>query len=506
MKRYRNLSVALGVALALLACPAWGQGRVRPPHGELEQITESKPLTNDVLHLDNGDKISGTVLRLDDGMLVATGDLVEGKLRVPLKNVKLALFRTPKELPELPGDRLVFPNGDRLSVTLSGLEDDVLKATTSAGDTLDIKTERLTGVIFLRKPHTVYENDFESDELKGLTPVSGKWAIENGRLVQKERNASFSNATLKVTQDGRFQYEWTANLLSGYTYGFYFFAENNQSVHGGTSYLVLAQGRSIYLYKVLNDNQQYYANYTIPKRNKRTQFRLDYNPDNGHIILAVDGKDAFRYRDPQPIQSGRYVVLRVDSVGSFDDLAVRRLGGGRILATEAKARGRDIVCLANNDEVSGTVLSMDDETVLMKTDYDEDPVDIRRSYVSSVTFYRQASTAAGDASARITLVNDDVVTGRLIGLDAETLIVETDVLGRVTLSRALVRELRAADAGEDEIIRLRGNPPKGEPIFRRPGPGFGRLEIDGFGPRGFVVVDDGDEDVIIEEEGDDEVF
>ncbi len=499
MKRYRNLTVALGATLALLACPAWGQGRMgmRPPHGDLEQITESKPLTSDVLHLNNGDKISGTILRLDDGMLVAAGELVEGDVRVPLTHVKLALFRTPKDLPELPGDRLIFPNADRLSVTLNGLQNDVLKATTSAGDTLDIKTERLTGVVFARKPHTVYENDFESDDLKGLTPVSGKWAIEDGRLVQKERNASFSNATLKVTQDGRFQYEWTANLLSGYTYGFYFFAENNQSVHGGTSYFVLAQGRSIYLYKALNDQQHYYANYTIPKRTKRTQFRLDYNPDNGHIVLIVDGKDAFRYRDPQPIQSGRFVVLRVDSVGEFDDVVVRRLGGGRILAQEAKARGRDIVCLANNDEVSGTVLGMDAETVLMKTDYDEDPVDIQRSYVSSVTFYRQAATAAGDDSARITLVNDDVITGRLVQLDAETLVVETDVLGRVTLARALVRELRAADAVGEPIGDARDEEPV--PVLR--GVQRGR-----FGGGGFVVIDDGDEQIIIENEGDDDVF
>ncbi len=460
MKRHRCLSAVPAAVLAVLVCLGWAQGRIRPatgrpPRGNLEQIPESKPLSKDVVHLDNGDKVSGRILRLDDGMLIVAGELVEGEVRVPLKNVKLALFRTPKELPKLPADRLIFPNGDRLSVTMDRLEDGLLEATTSAGETVQVKTERLAGIVFERKPYTIYENDFESGELKGLKPVSGQWAIEDGLLVQKERNASFSNVTLEVMQDGRFEYEWVANLVSGYTYGFYFFAENDQSVHGGTSYFIMAQGKSLYLYKVRNDNQQYYANYTLTKRSKRARFRLDYDPSNGHIILNVDGNDVFRYRDPTPISSGRYVILRVDSVGSFDDLVIKRLGGGRILATEAKARGRDIVCLANNDEVSGTVISVDDETVLMKTDYDEDPVDIQRAYVSSLTFYRQASKPAQPGSAHVTLVNGDVVTGRLVGLDDKTVVVETDVLGRITLARSLVRELRTGDAEDEAVGELR---------------------------------------------------
>ena len=471
MKRHRNRYVALRMAramtpamtlaitLALLAPLPVAHGRITSisHHDGLQQIPELKPLTKDIVHLDNGDKVSGSLLRLDDGMLVVKGELVEGEVRVPLRNVKLALFRTPEETPKLPRNRLVFPNGDRLSVTITGLKDGVLGVTTAAGQALDVKAERLTAIIFGRDATTVYENEFETGKLDRIKPSSGKWAVENGLLKQKERNASFSMASLEVTQDGRFQYEWVADLVRGSTYGFYFFAENSQSVQGGTAYLILSQGRSIYLYKVLNDNQQYYAQYNLPKRRKRTRFHLDYDPGNGNIILEVDGKSAFRYRDPHPIQSGRYMLLRADSVGSFDDIVIRRLGGGRVLATEAKARKRDIVSLTNNDEVSGAIIAIDGETVLMKTDYDEDPVDIQRTYVSSVTFYRQASRPAGPGSARITLINDDVVTGRLTGLDADTITIETDVLGEITLERALVRELRTGDLAKGAVGRVLDN-------------------------------------------------
>jgi hypothetical protein len=442
MSHRRTLSALAALALAALAVQAPAQ-RQRPSSApaELEEIPEPKPLATDVVHLDNGDQISGSILRLDGRTLVVAGDLVEGEARLPLEHVALALFRTPEQVPELPGDRLVFPNGDRLSVRVNRVKDGSLVAATGSGQPLEVKTERLTGIVFEREPYACYENDFESDDLKGLKPISGKWAIEKGCLVQKERNAAFSNVALPVTQDGRFLYEWTALLSSGYTYGLYFFAQDADSVHGDTSYLILAQGRSIYLYKVLNSNQQYYASYEMPNRTNRTTFQLDYNPADGHIILRVNGTDAFRYRDPQPILTGRYVILRVDSLGSFDDVTIKRLGGGRLLATEAKARGRDIVCLTNNDEVAGTVLGMDEATVLMKTDYDADPVDVERRYVSSVTFYRQAATLPGDGELRVTLINGDVITGRLVGLDAENLVVETAVLGQLKLARTLVRNL-----------------------------------------------------------------
>jgi hypothetical protein len=316
--------------------------------------------------------------------------------------------------------------------------------------------------------------------------MSGQWAIEEGAFTQKERNASFSNASIEVLQDGRFQYEWVADLLAGYSYGFYFFASDGETVNGGNSYLIMAQGHSIYLYKVQDDNQQYYATHRLPKRNKRARFVLDYNPADGHMSLTVDGESVFRYRDPNPITSGRFVILRVDNVGSFDDIAIRRLGGGRILATEAKARGSDIVCLANSDEVSGTVLSVDAETVVMRTDYDVEPVDVVRDYVSSVTFYRQAAKIAGSDSTQLRLTNGDVLTGKLIGLDAEQAVIENDVLGQVKVPRALLRELRSAEAAGEAV-----DEPQGDPAGDAPDDAAGRVRINklgGMDPNGHVVI------------------
>jgi len=480
MSRCSNRTGALAAALAVLLC-ATGAFAQRRPARELEQIPAAKPQPHDVLHLRNSDKITGTILRLDAEAFIVEGDLVDGEVRVPVSNITLALFRTHDEVPEIPTDRLVFPNGDRLSIRLDHLGDGVLKATTSAGGQIEVKTERLTGLIFEREPFTVYSNDFESDDLKRIEPISGTWVIKDGALVQKERNASFSNAALDLVQDGRFKYEWAVNLVAGYSYGFYVFAENDTSVHGGTSYLIMAQGQSIYLYKVRNGNQQYLATYRLPKRIKHTQFLLDYDPTNGHIILTIDG---FRYRDPEPITDGRFIILRTDSVGSFDEITIRRLGGGRLLATEAKARGRDIVCLANTDEVSGTVISVDDATVLMRTDYDEDPVDIQRDYVSSLTFYRQAATSTEPGSFLVTLVNEDRLTGRLVRLDADALVLETAVVGQITLERALVRELRATD-GADEAVGKLGDEPGG---FRQVRPG--RVVVLKGGKRVNVLADD----------------
>jgi len=451
MRRYGYVTAALGVVLVLATGSVWGQRvhvrTAEPRHGDLEQLPDSAPRTNDAVLLDNDDRLSGTILRLEGEMLVVEPELIEGEVRIPFKNVKVALCRTPEESPALPGDRLIFPNGDRLRVTAHGLEEGVLQATTCTGEQIAVKTDALTGIIFERKAFTVYENDFESGELKGLTPLNGEWAIENGKLVQKRRNASFSNVALEVSQDGRFTYQWTADLMRGHAYGFYFFAENKESAHGRNAYFVLAQNQSIHLYKVRNNNQQYYANYTLRDRKQRTAFRLDYDPANGHIILNIDGKNAFRYRDPKPIQNGRYVLLRVDSVGSFDDLTIERLGGGPILATDAKARERDIVSLLNKDEVSGTIVSMDDETVRMETDYDEVSVDIQRSLISSLTFSRLASRPAPADSVRLTLMEGDVVTGRLISLDEEKVVVETDVVGTITLARTRLRECRMGEAG-----------------------------------------------------------
>ena len=103
MKRYWYVTVALGVVLVLAAGSVWGQERVmirtskRMAHGNLEQLPDSEPRTNDAVFLDNGDKLSGRILRLDGEMLVVEAELVEGEVRVPFKNVKVALCRTPVE-------------------------------------------------------------------------------------------------------------------------------------------------------------------------------------------------------------------------------------------------------------------------------------------------------------------------------------------------------------------------------------------------------------------------
>jgi len=449
----------------LVCLDAHGQRRPpgRGPSGDIEQIPESQPIERDVIHLMNGDKITGAIKRLDGNALIIAADLVDGDVRVPITNIGLTLFRTVEDRPSGLADRLVFPNGDRLSVTVESIEDGVLNGTTVAAQPMTIETDWLTGVIFERKPFVVYENDFESDDLKGLKPVSGKWAIQDGLFMQKERNASFSNATIEVLQDGRFEYEWAADLLAGYSYGFYVFASDGETVNGGNSYLIMAQGHSVYLYKVQDDNQQYLATHRLAKRNKRARFVFDYNPGNGQMTLAVDDQSVFRYRDPDPITTGRFVIVRVDNVGSFDDISIRRLGGGRILATEAKARGNDIVCLANSDEVSGSVLSVNPETIVMRTEYDVEPVDIVRDYVSSVTFYRQASKIAGADSARLYLTNGDVLTGKLIVLDDEHAVVENDVLGQIKVPRVLLRELRAAGAG-DVVGRADDEPVDGQNV------------------------------------------
>jgi small nuclear ribonucleoprotein (snRNP)-like protein len=462
----RCILAALVITAMLVALNAHGQGRYpgRPPNPNIEQVSETQPIDRDVIHLLNGDKITGSIKRLDGNALIVAADLVDGDVRVPIKNIGLTLFRTAEDGPSGLADRLVFPNGDRLSVTVDGIQDGVLSGTTVAGQSLAVKTDWLTGVIFERKPFVVYENDFEADDLKGLKPVSGQWVIEDGVFTQKERNASFSNATIEVLQDGRFEYEWVADLLAGYSYGFYFFASDGETVNGGNSYLIMAQGNSIYLYKVQDDNQQYYATHRLAKRDKRSRFVLDYDPANGQLTLDVDGENVFNYRDGDPITTGRFVILRVDNVGSFDDISVRRLGGGRILATEAKARGSDIVCLANSDEVSGSVLSVNPETVVMRTEYDVEPVDIVRDYVSSVTFYRQASKIPADDSARLMLTNGDVLTGKLVALDDEHAVVDNDVLGRVQVPRALLRELQAANDAGNAIGQTEDAPAEGRNV------------------------------------------
>jgi hypothetical protein len=229
------------------------------------------------------------------------------------------------------------------------------------------------------------------------------------------------------------------------TTGFYFFAANGKTIHGGNSYYVMLSGRSVYLYKCVNDNQQYYASYTIPSKEEAVRFHLEFHSGEGSIILSVNGEEAMRWKDPKPHEEGRFIILHANGSAAFDNVIVNRIGDSILPTLTAGSGDEDVVLFVNGDVISGTVDRVSQENVVVTTEYDPEGLVIAKSRVSSVRFKgeREADLTKADLHYRVIMWNGDVVSCAIHSLDGEEIKVESSSAGNLRFPRAIIKCIEA---------------------------------------------------------------
>lgn len=399
---------------------------------------------DDTIELVNGDLLTGKIADISQGVVRFDGQMIAGASSVPLRNIRRIFFPKPEGEGSKPeADQLIFPNGDRLSINIKSMDDKIIEGTTLTGDPLRLEKGKVSGLFFKKVPMKILEEHFDSDE-SGFTPVKGEWAVEEGQFVQKNKSSSSYRASALLRQQGRYNYKWTVDTSRSDVTGFYFFARDGTSVHGGNSYYLTLNGtKSVYLYKCQNNNQHYYASYTLSKGVEHVNFELEYDPGTGLIAIKINGEEAMRWKDTEPIQKGKYIILHANGRAAFDNVIVSHIGDSFLPSLAAASPDEDVILFVNGDILSGSVVSVDGENVAIEDEYDPEGIVISKTKISSLRFRMEKGEGllSPPRSYKWVMWNGDTLTGRLDYLDDKEIKIKSDSAGDLILPRRFLKRI-----------------------------------------------------------------
>ena len=425
---------------------------------EVRETTSSPPpeepageevFSEDTIEFKNGDRLTGNIESISDGSIVIDCQMIIGKSAVSLSDARKVFFtgktghtQTAYE------DQVVFPNGDRLSLSVSKLDEKFLEGETLTGDPLKLDKSRIEGIIFNRAAVKVMDERFDDAESTRFQGTSGDWVVVNGKYVQRKIGRSARGghkAYAPLTQRGRYIYKWTLDTSgeSSYYNGFYFFANNERSTHGGTGYQVSFRGQSVILYKIEGDRTRQLSSCDIPSEENRLECELEFDSGKGLIVLKINGRQVFSRTDARPVKKGKYVMIFSTGDASFDDIVIIRLGDNSLPQASSDESDEDIVLYVNGETLSGSVVSVTEEYVIVENEYDPEGMAIPKRMISSMRFKGAADAVPDETGTlwKFIMWNDDIITGEILTLDKDFLRTRSIFAGDLTIPRELVKSI-----------------------------------------------------------------
>ncbi|MEM9080334.1 MAG: hypothetical protein AAGC74_06540 [Verrucomicrobiota bacterium] len=122
----------------------------------------------------------------------------------------------------------------------------------------------------------------------------------------------------------------------------------------------------------------------------------------------------------------------------------------------AEESGRDLLRFKNGDVLHGTYLGLDEGPVaLWKSNEAEDQIAFNTINLRKLLFNKGRAKKAITTTGLIELVNGDLIPGSISSLGSESVTIQTDFAGLITLPRS-------------QVVRLSPNPHGGPPIYVGP--------------------------------------
>jgi hypothetical protein len=124
-------------------------------------------------------------------------------------------------------------------------------------------------------------------------------------------------------------------------------------------------------------------------------------------------------------------------------LAVPKPADATPAALAAGAGGQDTVELLNKDKLHGTLMGVTAGEYGLKWKHGsaEKPMDFSLASVGSVALSPRKATAGTPATAAIYLSNGDMLPGTVVSLDNEKLVVDTGYAGRLNINRLMIKAI-----------------------------------------------------------------
>ncbi|MCK5851107.1 MAG: hypothetical protein KAH23_09350 [Kiritimatiellae bacterium] len=125
-----------------------------------------------------------------------------------------------------------------------------------------------------------------------------------------------------------------------------------------------------------------------------------------------------------------------------------------ILSPDARAADNaDVLQFMNRDKFHGTLLAADPGAYGLRWKHEsvKNPIDFTLTAISQIKFAKKQTIDLGKQDSTIQLTNDDILTGKIISLNNEQLILDTWYAGKINVKRTMIKEINPR-SGSDGII------------------------------------------------------
>lgn len=415
----------------------------------------------DRLALGNGDLFIGKVIALDDRLIQLQSPHGEAPLEILNENLVELSFagaggsETTADLP-VNSQELLLENGDRLPGELIALDETTITFQTWFTGDLLVKRPQIKSLLFgvtpqkpvYRGPRDLEEWDMENDR---------NWSVSEGRLVARQRSTIGRNFGLPNNFAFRSRISWEnspncrIHLCSIRTT-----TENN---HAGDSYLVSLGSTGIQVQRILieaNGDPTYQRLFSdaisLSSRNaKSIELEILVDRESRQISVLLDGEKVGHGVDPNEPPSGSCAIFESLDHASGDmnvrDIEVNEWDTRtRALRLEPRAGNElDTLSVAEGDRFSGSITTYDptkeSESFAIKTDLDPDPLIIPLRHCAVMYFAREEGTTFPQCRYRINLLTGGHLTVSKIKLDPETLTATHPWLGTLKIDRRAMKSI-----------------------------------------------------------------
>jgi hypothetical protein len=278
-----------------------------------------------------------------------------------------------------------------------------------------------------------------------LAPIN--WAMEGGAMVSSGRgNLIGRELKWPRTSDLSFDFEWTNRPGMDVN----FCSDKLRDFNAFNGYKLRLTQNSAFLYRYTSPNGVAFNTINLGqaafrpaggKRKANISLRIDQNKKM--ISLLIDGKLTKTWRDPNGFAGKGGVLSFYPQSAEPQKISNLRLrewngllpSGGGPKAGNVK---KDLVQFANGDSISGKITGIEGANLILTSTFGEVPAPLLK--ISNIVFQTQKPQTVQGSTFYLAGVGR--LTGKLISWNAEAVIIESQVLGRINLKPEVITQVQ----------------------------------------------------------------
>lgn len=406
--------------------------------------------------------LTGSVRAIDPaGVVELVSPLTSEPMLLAAGAVSKVEFSPPDREEDPPSALVELVNGDVLPATILGFDGTKLDVETADAGALAIPREALKSLqLGIRRRNVVYAGPLSLDEWTRDRAGAQSWTFANNSLIANGPAVASRKFVLPQQFVLKFTLQWESNP----NVKVYFADPLMGTVEVADRYYMQFNGAGLEVKRESSKGEHFRTVILLPRvpenyptKTLAVEIRVDRKTSRIHLLL--NGQPEATVIDPVPVAPSGDGVLLVNSASAGTNLRFSEIEVAEFDNARARHRAEDrgdpkTDSLISRDEdrwggsLTGIRHTVDGAVYLFKSDFQEQPLELRETDVSTIFFAAAdppAAAAARDHPFALRLTGDGVLRVSSCAFSDDRVTAEHQLLGTLEVNRDGVTALERLD-------------------------------------------------------------